>query len=314
MANYTNFINSILNSRGRFNCDGYKERHHIVPRCLGGSDDKSNLIDLYAEEHYLAHKLLALENPDNRGLVYGWHMMAFPKGNTKRDYIISAEDYAHLRKMCSKHMSENNPALDENGHPPNYGVPMSDEQKQHLSKVKKGVSRGPDSLETRNKKSEAAKLRYKLRPETFKSGTKNKKCITNGISIKYINLDESLPNGWYYGNCKAATKRSMHNYYSSPELMLKKSIQNSGKNNPNYGHGERQSGGKNGHATKWYKFEGKYFDCRKDLISYLKSNEVYCSDSALRSIENNTYGNCIKRKYKYIIDNLEWGYKNKNEN
>ena len=34
--------------------------HHIIPRCLRGSDEDSNLIKLTYREHYLAHCLLAL--------------------------------------------------------------------------------------------------------------------------------------------------------------------------------------------------------------------------------------------------------------
>ena len=37
----------------------YCESHHILPRCLGGSDDKSNLVNLTAREHFIAHKLLS---------------------------------------------------------------------------------------------------------------------------------------------------------------------------------------------------------------------------------------------------------------
>lgn len=36
----------------------YVEEHHIVPRCIGGSDDKSNLVNLTGREHFIAHKLL----------------------------------------------------------------------------------------------------------------------------------------------------------------------------------------------------------------------------------------------------------------
>ena len=60
---YNEFIQNILDVRGRFGVpEGeYKERHHILPKCMGGNDDESNLIDLYAREHYEAHKLLAQE-------------------------------------------------------------------------------------------------------------------------------------------------------------------------------------------------------------------------------------------------------------
>jgi hypothetical protein len=39
--------------------EGYVERHHILPRALGGSDDSSNLVALTAREHFVAHVLLA---------------------------------------------------------------------------------------------------------------------------------------------------------------------------------------------------------------------------------------------------------------
>lgn len=47
---YDKFIQNILDTRGRFGIpEGeYKERHHIIPRCIGGTDDEGNLIDLYA--------------------------------------------------------------------------------------------------------------------------------------------------------------------------------------------------------------------------------------------------------------------------
>lgn len=38
---------------------GYTERHHIVPRCLGGGDGPSNIIKLTAGDHFFAHLLLA---------------------------------------------------------------------------------------------------------------------------------------------------------------------------------------------------------------------------------------------------------------
>lgn len=37
----------------------YFERHHIVPRCLGGGNEKSNIIRLSPEDHLFAHIVLA---------------------------------------------------------------------------------------------------------------------------------------------------------------------------------------------------------------------------------------------------------------
>lgn len=39
--------------------EGYSERHHIVPRCMGGGDEANNIIRLTPEDHYFAHVLLA---------------------------------------------------------------------------------------------------------------------------------------------------------------------------------------------------------------------------------------------------------------
>lgn len=95
---YKEFIQNILDTRGRFECrDEYHERHHIVPRCMGGTNDEENLIDLFAKEHFVAHKLLAQENPDNDGLAYAWTMMAFVKDKNQERYELTPQEYEEAR-------------------------------------------------------------------------------------------------------------------------------------------------------------------------------------------------------------------------
>ena len=66
---YENYINMIISERGRrLQCGKYYETHHIIPKCCGGDNSENNTIDLYPEEHYIAHKLLAMENPENEKL------------------------------------------------------------------------------------------------------------------------------------------------------------------------------------------------------------------------------------------------------
>lgn len=45
-------------ARGPF-LEGYTERHHILPRSLGGGNEPENLIRLTPEDHFFAHLLLA---------------------------------------------------------------------------------------------------------------------------------------------------------------------------------------------------------------------------------------------------------------
>lgn len=58
----------VRRARGR-TLSGYKERHHVLPRCMGGGNEPENLVDLTAEEHYVAHQLLVKIYPDMRGLA-----------------------------------------------------------------------------------------------------------------------------------------------------------------------------------------------------------------------------------------------------
>jgi hypothetical protein len=108
---YQEFINNILQTRGRF-MDGneYHERHHIIPRCKNGSNDESNLIDLFAKEHFIAHKLLAEENMDDDQLVHAYMLMAFVKDGNQKRYELTPEEYEEARKIHSKRFSgANNP-------------------------------------------------------------------------------------------------------------------------------------------------------------------------------------------------------------
>lgn len=48
--------------------NGYFEAHHIKAVCMGGKDDKDNLVLLTFKEHIIAHMLLYILNPKVRGL------------------------------------------------------------------------------------------------------------------------------------------------------------------------------------------------------------------------------------------------------
>src|ERR1700761_6367406 len=81
--------------------DGYTERHHVIPRCLGGSDASENLVRLTAEEHYLAHLLLVRLNPGVHGLVLAVMQMSGRSGPTVRR---SNKFYGWLRRRHSEYM------------------------------------------------------------------------------------------------------------------------------------------------------------------------------------------------------------------
>ena len=99
---YNEFISDILSTRGRHGIPKctYKETHHIKPKCWGGSDEDENLIDLYAREHFIAHKLLAEENPDNYEIVYAfWCISIMSHGN--EHYWLTPEEYEEVKTLYS---------------------------------------------------------------------------------------------------------------------------------------------------------------------------------------------------------------------
>jgi hypothetical protein len=62
---YLKIYNSIV-ERGKDRViTGYTETHHIIPKCLGGSNDYWNLIVLTAKEHFICHLLLCEIYPKN---------------------------------------------------------------------------------------------------------------------------------------------------------------------------------------------------------------------------------------------------------
>lgn len=319
-SEYSCYINNILASRGRFIEDRntYKERHHIIPKCCNGTNEESNLIDLLPEEHYIAHYFLAKENPDNSKLSFALNcMLTLNKSN---NYIKDSINYSEARKLAAEALRknskrQNNPMFGKN--PWNKDRTKETDSRirdysEKCSKTKTGVKKGPDSEETKLKKSIATKLRYKLRPDTFVYHNKNKVAVTNGTTTLFIYKDEEPPEGFSYGNGGTRGKHNMKNYYESKELQEHRRKISSGINNPNYGHGERQSGGNNGSAIYDYWFKDNYFECRKYLLEYLNGIGIKISDNALRSIQNGTYGKCTKKKFSYVIENMSWRLKGEN--
>lgn len=81
--NYEAHYNRMIERARNRMLSGYKERHHILPRCMGGSNDASNLVDLTASEHFVAHQLLVKVYPWNTKLIFALNWMAHRCNNNK---------------------------------------------------------------------------------------------------------------------------------------------------------------------------------------------------------------------------------------
>lgn len=137
---YNDYIQDIIEKRGRFSCGSeYHERHHILPRSIGGSDEDSNLIDLYPKEHFEAHRLLAEENPENEKLLFAWWIMSTKSSTTNGRYVCTPDEYEEAKIALSKAQSKAKKEMfiDKENHPM-YGKKHSESAKNKMSMAKKG--------------------------------------------------------------------------------------------------------------------------------------------------------------------------------
>jgi hypothetical protein len=96
--NYKNIYNSLIEKGKSRTLEEYTEIHHIIPKCMGGSDTEENLVKLTPEEHYLAHQLLVKIYPNNILLVNAAVMMIPNRPSNKL--------YGWLRRRHQQTMSK----------------------------------------------------------------------------------------------------------------------------------------------------------------------------------------------------------------
>ncbi len=184
---------------------GYTERHHIIPRCLNGSDDKENLVVLTAREHFIAHLLLCKMYPNHKGLRLALWMMLNVKDKKQQRYIPNSRLYEMIRLEYSESVSgENNP---------NFGNTHSSEAKKKMSdfaKERKGSKNNfygkVHSAETKEKIRERL-MGFKHSKETKEKMStlhKGKKKNNKLVTCVHCNKEGKGPNmtRYHFDNCK----------------------------------------------------------------------------------------------------------------
>lgn len=134
----------------------YTERHHIVPRCLGGTDNSENLVFLTARAHYVAHQLLVKLNPGHRKLAFAaLTMTVTPHGHRNNN-----RSYAWIRnRFAESQRGEANVV-----HRPDVKLKLrSPKSEAHKEKLRKPKS------EEHVQKMREARLGKKLSPEHVKA-------------------------------------------------------------------------------------------------------------------------------------------------
>lgn len=98
--NYKSIYDNIIAHAISNVIEGYGEIHHIIPKCMGGSDIPENLVKLSARQHYIAHILLTKIYPNNNKLTYAGNMMT---------NLTNSRGYESVKRSFSENHPNKNP-------------------------------------------------------------------------------------------------------------------------------------------------------------------------------------------------------------
>ncbi len=174
---YQKHYNLLIERAKTRSTDFYTETHHIIPRCMGGSNSKDNLVELTPEEHYLAHQLLVKLHSEIPGLLYAALYMSTAQGTRKNNKV-----YGWLRRRAAVVASSRK---------------HSDQTKRKLAKLASGRIL---SAETKLKMSLAKKGK---RSPLAANQKRHKRLVINGIeynsradAIRQLNVNPSTIYKW----------------------------------------------------------------------------------------------------------------------
>jgi hypothetical protein len=200
---YLKIYNRIVERATNRDVLGYVEKHHIIPKCLGGDNKKSNIVLLTAKEHYICHKLLCEIYPNESKLKYAFWRMCNVANNEyqERNYKVSAKVYSRIKSEISLITSKRTK---------NYSVEMRKLIGEKVSKKLKGRPSGKKGI-SKPEHSEWMKENNPFRGKTHseehiqklrevnsepkseehknnisKNSPNNKQCVIEGITYRSV--------------------------------------------------------------------------------------------------------------------------------
>ena len=203
----------------------YCEKHHIIPRSMGGTDESDNLIALTARDHFFAHLCLAKWHGGRQWLGVA-AMANLPGSSKKRDFFCRGRWVARAREEASAFRSA-------------YTARMHAEGRLPAS----------HSEETKVKVSKTLKARHAKNPELWANQREAMKCSNliarrtktqrqNWASGKYEGYRAVLSKKWKETNpmrnleSRAKSAAAVKAYRSRPEVRSAYSERMTGEGNP----------------------------------------------------------------------------------
>ena len=137
---------------------GYAEKHHIIPKSLGGSNAKSNIVELTGREHFVAHMMLAKIH--GKGLWQAAVMMK-NKSSVQTGRVVNGRLYEIAKKNWADHLrNQKRPAhVMEAVRKASTGRKASNETKAKMSAIRKGRARFGNPAHWKHSDSAKEKMR-----------------------------------------------------------------------------------------------------------------------------------------------------------
>lgn len=164
---YTKWYFNIINSRKEriFELNEYFESHHIIPKSIGGTNRKDNIIKLTAKEHFVCHRLLVkmTEGKEKLKMSYALKCMMNQENKHQKRHKISGRHYQQIILEIKKVLSENTKG--KNNH--FYGKKHTNETKEYMSKMRKERSK-QGLIEGMMNKNHSDETKQKIRETSIK--------------------------------------------------------------------------------------------------------------------------------------------------
>lgn len=164
--NYKKHYDLLIDRAKHRTLTDYVERHHVIPRCMGGNDDSGNIVRLTPEEHYVVHQLLAKIYPGINGLVlasirmarqctgrraYGWLRRRYAAWRKGRKESPESKAKRAASKAGYKHSEETKRRIGDAHLRLGTKPQLTPEQRKLIGLKMRGIKRNPFTAEHRAK-------------------------------------------------------------------------------------------------------------------------------------------------------------------
>lgn len=207
--NYQKIYTSIITKAQLRKTIEYGEKHHIVPKCMGGTNDHNNIVKLSYREHFLCHWLLCRIYPNNHKLLAAFSKMLQSTKTNQR--IVSSRQFEIVKRTIENtHFYWLKENIQKNG-------PWNKGKKGVQVPWNKGIKVGPHSDESNLKRSKTAKEYFEVNIHPRKNSSpwnKGKK----GVQVPWnkgmiatqwtcphcmkVGRSEGNAMRWHFDNCK----------------------------------------------------------------------------------------------------------------